>query len=289
MKPYSGLLRPSGKGSAVFACNSILFVPGSRPERFAKAREAGAGLTVIDLEDAVAAADKASARDAALACVAPSPHGWAIRINGVATAAGIADLAALAGAAMPAFLLVPMVESARDLEVIGGALGPACPALVPLIETPRGLRHALEIARAPNVAAVMFGGGDFAAELGVRLAWEPLLAARQQLLLACAEAHVPAIDVPWITLDDEVGLARECAQARGLGFAAKAAIHPRQIAAIEAAFGPSADELAEAEEALAAFDASGGRVLRFRGRMLEAPIIKHYRAVIARSRGSVNA
>lgn len=289
MKPYSSPLRANEKGSAVFACNSILFVPGSRPERFAKAREAGAGLTVIDLEDAVAAADKASARDAALACVAPSPHGWAIRINGVATAAGVADLAALAGAAMPAFLLVPMVESARDLEVIAGALGSACPALVPLIETPRGLRHALEIARAPHVAAVMFGGGDFAAELGVRLAWEPLLAARQHLLLACAEAHVPAIDVPWITLDDEVGLARECAQARALGFAAKAAIHPRQIATIEAAFGPSAEELAEAEEALAAFDAGGGQVLRFRGRMLEAPIIKHYRAVIARSRGSVNA
>ena len=273
----------------MFACNSILFVPGSRPERFAKAREAGAGLTVIDLEDAVAAPDKASARDVAMACVAPSPQGWAIRINGVATAAGIADLAALVSAAMPEVLLVPMVESARDLEVIAGALGPACPALIPLIETPRGLRHALEIARAPNVAAVMFGGGDFAAELGVRLAWEPLLAARQQLLLACAEAHVPAIDVPFIALDDADGLARECAQAHSLGFAAKAAIHPRQIAAIEAAFGPSAEELAEAEEALAAFDAGGGQVLRFRGRMLEAPIIKHYRAVIARSRGSVNA
>lgn len=274
----------------MFACNSILFVPGSRPERFAKARQAGAGLTVIDLEDAVAASDKEGAREAALACVAASPQGWAVRINGVTTAAGLADLLALHGAAvMPHCLLVPMVESGRDLEVVAGALGQACPALVPLIETPRGLRSALEIARGPKVAAVMFGGGDFAGELGVNLAWEPLLAARQQLLLACAEAHVPAIDVPWIALDDEIGLARECAQARAIGFAAKAAIHPRQIAAIEAAFGPSAEELAEAEEALAAFDAGGGQVLRFRGRMLEAPIIKHYRAVIARSRGSVNA
>lgn len=274
----------------MFAFSSILFVPGSRPERFAKARQAGAGLTVIDLEDAVAASDKERAREAALACVAASPEGWAIRINAVTTAAGLADLVALtAAAAMPHWLLVPMVESGRDLEVVAGALGQACPALVPLIETPRGLRSALEIARAPKVAAVMFGGGDFAGELGVSLAWEPLLAARQQLLLACAEAHVPAIDVPWISLDDEIGLARECAQARAVGFAAKAAIHPRQIAAIEAAFSPSADELAEAREALAAFEAGGGQVLRFRGRMLEAPIIKHYRAVIARSRGSANA
>lgn len=274
----------------MFACNSILFVPGSRPERFAKAREAGAGLTVIDLEDAVSTPDKTSAREAALACVAPSPSGWAIRINGVATAAGVADLAALGMAqTMPEYLLVPMVESGRDLEVVAGSLGDPCPALVPLIETPRGLRHALEIARAPQVAAVMFGGGDFAGELGVNLAWEPLLAARQQLLLACAEARIPAIDVPWIALDDEVGLARECAQARALGFAAKAAIHPRQVSAIEGAFSPSASEVAEAEEALAAFEAAGGQVLRFRGRMLEAPIIKNYRAVIARSRGSANA
>ncbi|MFZ9396062.1 MAG: HpcH/HpaI aldolase/citrate lyase family protein [Erythrobacter sp.] len=265
-------------------------MPGSRPERFAKAHESGAGLTVIDLEDAVAATDKASARDAALAHVRPSPAGWAIRINGVATAAGVADLAALGMAqSLPDYLFVPMVESDRDLEIVAGVLGDACPPLVPLIETPRGLRYALAIARAPRVAAVMFGGGDFAGELGVSLAWEPLLAARQQLLLACAEARVAAIDVPWIALDDEVGLARECAQSRALGFAAKAAIHPRQISAIEAAFSPSASEVAEAEEALAAYEAAGGQVLRFRGRMLEAPIIKNYRAVIARSKGSANA
>ena len=267
----------------MFAANSLLFVPGSRPDRFAKAHGSGAGITIIDLEDAVAAADKQTARDAALAQVAGGEPGWAIRCNALATAAGIADIAALSETpALPQFLFVPMVESAVELEIIAKALGDRCPQLVPLIETPKGLRHALAIASAPQVAAVMFGGADFAGELGVALAWEPLLAARSALLLACAEARIPAIDVPFINLDDLSGLAEECSRARALGFAAKAAIHPNQIAAIEAAFTPSAAEVTEAEEAIAAYLAGGEKAIRFKGKMLEAPLVKRYRAVLSR-------
>lgn len=274
----------------MFVAASLLFVPGSRTDRFAKARAAGAGLTVIDLEDAVAAADKDSARAAALAQVRDAPQGWAIRINGLRTAAGIRDLAALVDApAMPDTLLIPMVEDGADLAVIAGALGDRCPQLVPLIETPCGLRHALAIAEHPMVSAVMFGGGDFSGELGVELAWEPLLAARQQLLLACAEARKPAIDVPFVRLEDEAGLAEECARARRIGFAAKAAIHPAQLAAIKAAFTPSDDEVAEAREALEAYAAGGERAIRFRGRMLEAPFIIRYRALLARHEEQTNA
>ena len=262
----------------------------SPPDRFAKARAAGAGLTVIDLEDAVPAAEKEAARDAALGQMAEGTDGWAIRINAVPTAAGIADLHALLSVeTLPPFLFVPMVESPVELEVVARAMGERCPGLVPLIETPKGLRQALEIARAPKVAAVMFGGGDFSGELGVALAWEPLLAARQALILACAEARIPAIDVPFIGLDDEAGLAEECAHAQAIGFAAKAAIHPRQIEAIETAFLPGEKEVAEASEALAAYAEAGERVIRFRGRMLEAPLIKQYRAILARSKGQTNA
>lgn len=274
----------------VFAAASLLFVPGSRADRFAKARAAGAGLSVIDLEDAVAAADKASARAAALSQVEGAPQGWAIRMNAVRTAAGIRDLAAFIDApVLPRTLLIPMVEEAGDLAVVAGALGDRCPQLIPLIETPRGLRHALEVARHPMVAAMMFGGGDFSGELGVELAWEPLLAARQQFVLACAEARKPAIDVPFIRLDDEAGLAEECARARGIGFAAKAAIHPAQLSAITAAFLPSEAEVAEAREALAAYEAGGGQAIRFRGRMLEAPFIIRYRALLARHEEQAHA
>jgi (S)-citramalyl-CoA lyase len=267
----------------MFSACSLLFVPGSRPDRFAKAKAGGADLTVIDLEDAVAPADKAAAREAALAQISENGAGWAIRINGVATAAGIGDLAALIeSSVLPETLLVPMVESASELTVVAGALRQRCPGLVPLIETPKGLRHALAIASHPQTSAVMFGGGDFSGELGVELAWEPLLTARQQLILACAEAKKPAIDVPFIRLEDEAGLAGEAGRARAIGFAAKAAIHPRQVAAIRAAFAPSAELVEEARAALEAYTAGGEQAIRFRGRMLEAPIIRHYRALIAR-------
>ena len=268
----------------MFPVSSLLFVPGSRPDRFTKAKAGAADLTVIDLEDAVASEDKASARDAAMAQIAEAREGWAIRINGVATAAGIRDLAAISDAdVLPEILLVPMVESAAEIAIVAGALGDGCPPLVPLIETPRGLRHALKIGAHPQVIAMMFGGGDFSGELGVELAWEPLLTARQQFILACAEAGKPAIDVPFVRLDDEDGLVEECNRARAIGFAAKAAIHPRQVNAIRTAFAPSESDIADAREALAAYEAGGGRAIRFKGRMLEAPFVKKYRAVLARA------
>lgn len=274
----------------MFSAASLLFVPGSRPDRFAKARAGGADLTVIDLEDAVAAGDKATARDAAFAQIAQDKAGWAIRINAVTTAAGIRDLAAMADAeVLPDVLLVPMVETASEIDVITGALGDACPDLVPLVETPRGLRHALDIVSRDSVTALMFGGGDFSGELGVELAWEPLLTARQHIILACAEARKPAIDVPFIQLENDAGLTQECARAREIGFVAKAAIHPRQVPAITAAFAPSEAEVAEAREALAAYEAGGGKAIRFKGRMLEAPFVKKYRAVLARHQEQDNA
>lgn len=275
---------------SVFAANSLIFVPGSRPERFAKAKASGAGLTVIDLEDAVPTPDKATARDAALTQIASGGQGWGLRINAVTTAAGIADLQALISAlALPATLLVPMVESPVEIEIVARVMGERCPALVPLIETPKGLRQAHLVAAAPQVAAMMFGGGDFSGELGVALAWEPLLPARGAFVIACAEARVPAIDVPFIELENAAGLAEECARARRLGFAAKAAIHPSQIAAIEAAFAPSDADVAEAEAAIAAYDAAGGKVIRFKGRMLEAPVVRNYRAVLERKGRKNNA
>lgn len=273
----------------MFTAQSLLFVPGHRADRFGKARAAGAGVTVIDLEDAVPAADKAAARAAALACFGEAFEqgalsGWALRINAITTAAGVADLTALTEAAvLPPLLLLPMVESPVELRILAGALGPRCPGIIPLIETPAGLRQAHAIGQAPQVAAMMFGGGDFSAELGVALAWEPLLAARGAFMLAAAEARVPAIDVPFIDLEDADGLATEARRARALGFAAKAAIHPAQVAAIHAAFAPTPADVAEAHEALAAYAQGGGQAIRFRGRMLEAPIIRRYQAVLAAS------
>jgi citrate lyase beta subunit len=260
----------------MFPIRSLLFVPGSRPERFGKAMASGADLVCIDLEDAVSPLDKTMARDAALAALG-DPR-LAIRINGLKTRAGLADLLALSDHP-PSTVLVPMVESAAEVEVVHAVLGPKS-ALVPLIETVRGLDAGRKIARAPGVVAMMFGGADFAAQIGTALAWEPLATARAQFVLACASASIAAIDVPWIQLDDSQGLALEAERARASGFSAKAAIHPAQVAAINAAFAPSAAEIDEAIAAIAAFRDAGEAAVRFRGKMLEAPMMPRYQQIL---------
>lgn len=266
---------------AVRAFTNFLFVPGNRPERYAKALASGADLVCIDLEDSVPASEKDEARAAALnALSADGAIRLAIRINGLRTAAGLADILALVDGQQPGYLFVPMVEAAAEIEILRSILGDAV-AFVPLIESVKGLRAAADIAAAPGVAAIMFGGGDFAGELGVELAWEPLVHARSQIVMACAAANIRAVDVPYIDLETEVGLAEECAKARALGFHAKAAIHPRQIDAINAAMRPAAAEIAEARAAIAAFDAANGAAIRFQGKMLEAPIIRRYRQTLS--------
>jgi (S)-citramalyl-CoA lyase len=260
---------------------SLLFVPGNRPERFSKALASGADCVCIDLEDAVPADEKAVAREAAIAA-AKDDKRLAIRINAVSTRAGLADLLALAEApTRPALLLVPMVEAAAEIAIVRSVLADPAIEFIPLIETVVGLNNAGAIAAEAGVAALMLGGADFSAQLGVTLSWEPLLVARSQLVMAAAGAGKRAIDVPFIHLDDEAGLVEEAGRAKALGFAAKAAIHPAQIAPIHSVFRPTADEIAEAMAAELAFAEANGAAVRFKGKMLEAPVMARYRQILA--------
>jgi len=259
---------------------SLLFVPGNRPERFAKALASGADMVCIDLEDAVPAGDKIAARSAAMAALGSARV--AIRINALTTRAGLADLLALAEAPVrPALMLLPMVENAGEIAIARAVIADEAVALVPLIETVRGLDKVGEIAADPAVAMLMLGGADLSAQLGVTLSWEPLLLARQKIVMVAAGAGKTAIDVPFIHLDDRDGLAEETRRAKALGFTAKAAIHPAQIDTIHQVMRPSAEEIAEAHEAQAAFAVSGGAAVRFRGKMLEAPVMARYAQVLA--------
>lgn len=268
----------------MFAASSILFVPGSRPERIAKALASAADCVCIDLEDAVAPADKEAARAHVLSALPGLDRTRvAVRINSAMTRAGVKDMIALAESGhAPALLLVPMVEHENEIVQLVRVLDSDVVRLVPLIETVAGLRRAHRIAGQTGVAAMMFGGGDFSAQLGVDLAFDPLLVARGQFIMACADARVPAIDVPFVQLDDAEGLAEECRKVRSLGFAAKAAIHPAQVDAINAAFGADAAAIAEAREAIAAYEAAGGMAIRHNGKMLEAPIVARMRQMVAR-------
>ena len=265
--------------------HALLFVPGSRPDRVAKAAASAADAVCIDLEDAVGERDKDVARSHAVAALATLDRPQlALRINGLRTPHAARDLVALAdGPRRPAAIFLPMCESAAEVAVVRGALPGV--TVCPLIETVAGLAVAHAIAAAEGVGAVMLGAADLSAQLGVELAWEPMLVARGQVVIACAGAGVPAIDGPFLSLTEPERLAEESRRARALGFTGKAAIHPDQIAPIQTAFCPSQAELTEATEALAAYDATGGEAMRHAGRMLEAPIVARYRRLLGRDVG----
>jgi (S)-citramalyl-CoA lyase len=266
------------------AGRSWLFSPGTRPERFARAAAVGAGVLIIDLEDAVAAAEKPVARSNALQyCRAPaSDIQHALRINAIDTRAGLADIEALFGGA-PAldFIVLPKVESAAHLRILDALLTEAgLPArLVALVETARGLAVVEQIAAAtPRLAGVMFGAADFAADLGAGGGWEPLLYARGKIVSACAAAGIAAIDAPFFAIHDADSLRRDTQAAAAMGFAGKAAIHPGQITDINAAFSPSDSAIETARRILAASEAGVGQV---DGRMVDAAMARQARRILS--------
>jgi (S)-citramalyl-CoA lyase len=274
IKRYAGITNIM---SALVGYQSLLFVPGSRPERFDKALASGADLVVIDLEDAVGPADKVTARDTAIAAL--SNHRLGIRINGLRTKQGLADLLALAETNVP-YIMIPMVESVAEIEIAHAILGPDV-GLLPLIETVKGLGVAQAVAASPGICGVMLGGADFAGELGVVMSWDALFAARSQIVMACAAARVPSVDVPYLDLDNLDGLEADVARVKAMGFTAKSVVHPKHIAVVHQVMRPTADEIAEAHEAEAAYAAAGQSAVRFKGKMLEAPVMARYRRILA--------
>lgn len=270
--------------------SSLLFVPGNRPDRVAKAFDSNADIVCIDLEDAVAPADKALTRAAVLAMLPDLPQGRTmVRINGLRTREGLEDLLALADAAvLPGQVMIPKLSAPAEAGIVGDLIGGRLAAVIGIIETAAGLVDCAAIAAAPAVSGLMVGVADLSAELGCEIAWEPLLAARSAIVLACAGAGIAAIDGPSLALEDGPDLQCEVVRARALGFVAKAAIHPTQLGAIDRAFRPDADAVRSAVEALDAFAAGGGQAIRFRGRLLEAPLVRQLKRIAA-FEGSLHA
>ena len=264
---------------------SWLFTPATRPDRFAKASAAGADIAILDLEDAVAPGDKAQARTIALDYLADDPADGArhaLRINGLDTRAGIADLDALLGStAAPDFLVLPKTETAGHLQIVDRLLTAAGKdtRLIGLIESAHGLAAVTAIAAAtPRLAGLMLGAADMAADLGSATAWAPLAFTRSRLIAACALAGVTPIDAPFFDLRDEAGLKQEVAAAVALGFAAKAAIHPAQIAAINAVLTPSAEAVDKAR-AILTENAKG--IGTIDGQMIDEAIARKARRTLA--------
>ena len=276
-------------------CRALLFTPGNRPERFAKAAATGADGLILDLEDAVAAPAKDDARATVVAHfrgdfrAGLAPHQLkGLRVNNIHTPAGVRDLDALVSSGVtPDFLLLPKVESAFEVRLYARHLegGQAGIAFGCLIESARGLEAAMEIAQAdPRVRILAFGGVDLAADLRAELAWEPLLYGRSRLVQAAASAGLGLLDVPHLALDDAAALAAECARVKALGFTSKLAIHPKQVAPILAAFTPTAAEVDRAARMVAALEQAGGNAVEFEGKMLEGPVVKAAQRVLALAR-----
>ena len=260
----------------LFDKRALLFLPASNPRAIAKARASDADLVILDLEDAVKPADKESARSAAVAAVVEQwPMPVAIRINGSMSEWNAADLEAVA-ASRADLVIVPRVSAASEVVMVGSAVARPVAAM---IETAAGVLVAAEVARV--AAALIAGTNDLSADLKLPpgAGRVPLHGALQFILIAARAAGVAAFDGVYNRLDDQAGLAAECAESRMLGFDGKSLIHPDQIGACHAAFAPSADEISLAQRLVAA--ATGGAE-RFEGGMIEAMHVDAARRLLAR-------
>jgi citrate lyase subunit beta/citryl-CoA lyase len=265
---------------------SYLFVPGDRPERFGKALESGADAVVVDLEDAVAPPAKQAAREAVAALLAQAQQSERIvvRINDEATPWFEADLAVLREGGARAVML-PKAERVASLD----RLRSVCPgiAVLPLIESARGVLAAEALAATQGVARLVFGTVDYALDMDLH---GPLAAtigldfaaARIALASRAAGLLAPVAGVT-VAIDDEARLRADMERARAHGFGAKLCIHPRQVAAVHALLAPSADELAWAHRVLAAAEAAGAGVVQVDGRMVDKPVIERARRLVLRS------
>ena len=273
---------------------SWLFTPATRPERFPNAAANGADVIIVDLEDSVAPADKATARATALDFVprlspragdtAPSVI-CALRINGIDTQPGLADLhALLASEADPPYLVVPKIDSPGHLLILDRLLTGAGKKtrLVAQIESAQGLAQAESIATVTSrLAGLMFGTADMAADLGADLSWNSLLYARSRLVAAAALRGLLAIDAPFFVIKDVNRLVQETANAIALGYTGKCAIHPSQVSMINAALVPSGAEISHARAVLEE-NAKGVGVVN--GMMVDEALARRARRVLSRMR-----
>ena len=249
---------------------SYLFVPGDRPDRFDKACSAGADMVIVDLEDAVAPARKSGAR-AAIADWLSSGKQIVLRINADTTEWFRDDLK-LARVPGVAGIILPKAEH------IDRALQMICANdekfLLPQIETARGFANSRELASAPGVQRLLFGTLDFQMDLGIDGEGEELAYYRSEMVLISRLAGIqPPVDGPCTALDDAAQLSADTRRAKRMGFGGKLCIHPRQVAPVNAAFAPSAEELAWARRVVAAATESNGAAVALDGRMVDRPVI----------------
>jgi citrate lyase subunit beta / citryl-CoA lyase len=262
---------------------SVLYMPGSNARALEKARTLPADAMILDLEDAVAPDAKSLAREQVAKAVAAGgfgPREVVVRINGLETAWGEDDLAAVASAG-PDAILVPKVSRAAEVDGLDARLvhhgAPRSTRLWLMMETPLAMLNAAAIAGADTggrLSCLVMGTNDLAKETRARFVpgRAPFLPWLQACLAAARAYGHDIVDGVWNSLTDEAGFLAECEQGRDLGFDGKTLIHPGQIAVANAVFAPSAEEVERARVIIAAFDrpenADKGAI-QLDGRMVE--------------------
>lgn len=288
---------------------SFLFTPGNHPRKVAKVFTVGADAAILDLEDAVAGAEKEATRAAIVEALArprpgarpgarpASPPSRAyVRVNALDTPFAFGDIEAVVVAGLDGIVL-PKVESAADLRAADWmiaalerrrGLAEGAVDLMPIVETARGLAAAREIcSHGGRVARVSFGAGDYTRDLGMEwtAAEDELDPARAEIVLASRLAGLePPVDTVFARLSEPEAFRASCSRVRRMGFQGKLLIHPDQVAPANAAFSPAPEEVARARGIVAAFraaEAAGSASIRVGGQFVDYPIVARAERIVA--------
>ncbi len=268
------------------AIRSLLFVPGDNAAKLEKAKGVAVDALVFDWEDAVLEEHKTKARKTtieALQARGEYPQPVSIRVNPAGSAAFAADCEALAACPVDAVML-PKCESPADIRSLERR-SPAASAIFAVIETPLGVLQAPAVAAcSERVRAFLFGAEDYSAAMGIERSpgEAELLYARSATVTAARAYGIEAFDSPAMDYRDLEALRASSLRGRRLGFSGRAAIHPNQVPTIEEVYTPAAEEAAEARETLARFASADAGAVGLDGRLVDEPILRRARRILAR-------
>lgn len=255
---------------------TYLFVSGSKPHQFPKAAATGAEI-IIDLEDAVAEAEKNTARDTLIDWFSAGRQGL-VRINATETAWFEDDIAVVANCQL-ASVMVPKADL-RSLRLVSDLL-PGRP-LIALVETVAGLLDIQSLVRVPGVTRLAFGSLDFGLDAGIPDVGVALDPARFLIVIhSCAAGLPPPIDGVTANFADDSATRQDSCRAKSLGFSAKMCIHPRQVPIVEDCLGPSDTEVLWAQRVVDALAASSGSAVQIEGKMIDRPVAEKARAILS--------
>ncbi len=277
---------------------TLLFVPGNQKRKIEKARSVPADAFILDLEDSVPVSEKDSARkmvSAAISRLASSGRSIFVRVNSLQTSFTVADIKATVTKSLTGICL-PKSESADDIheadnlimdaERIAG-LEVGSTGLLALIETPKGIINAYEIASAsPRVLGVSFGAEDFALGMGISRTKEgnEMYYPRMVIAVACHAANVLAIDSVYSDIKDMEGLIAEAKLAKQIGFQGKSVLHPDQVSIVNEIFTPSEQEVIYARRVAEVFEAAvkqGQASTSLEGKMIDVAVVERARKLLA--------